>query len=317
MDQAVQCALGVGVSTFFHPVTYSKTLIQIGYEPLIPTPSTTLFGSKVLMYPNIFKYIGHIKKTDGFLGLYRGLGARLVSGLVCSSLSTCVQSNLKEIRSGDVSQASSGGDEPEPIAQLTVKDAVVNLFIDTGIETVSRSVGIIISHPFQVMFVRSVAQFVGRETRYTSMWSSVSEIWQNEGFLGFFAGLAPRLIGEVLTIWMANILAHCLNTFIINTQTTAVAKDLKGYTVLASQLIVTQVTYPFSVVSNTMCVNNCGLAAGRRPFSPIYSDWLDCWTRLTGEGQIKRGSSMFWRTYRGPTVVSRNGNLTPIVTRAD
>jgi len=315
MDQAVQCALGMGVSTFFHPVTYSKTLIQIGYEPFAPSPSSTLFGSKVLMYPNIFKYIGHIKKTDGFLGLYRGLGARLVSGFVCSVVSTCVQSNLKDQSLGEESQSSDGNDS-ELADQPTVKDAALKLFTDTGIETLSRSVGIIVSHPFQVMFVRSVAQFVGRETRYTSISSSISEIWHNEGVLGFFVGLAPRLIGEVLTIWMANLLAHCLNTFIVNTQTTTVAKDLKGYTVLASQLVVTQLTYPFSVVSNAMCINNCGLAAGRLPFAPVYSDWLDCWARLTAEGQIKRGSSMFWRTYKGATVLGRDGTLTPVMTRA-
>lgn len=29
---------------------------QIGYEPLAPVPSTTLLGSKVLMYPNVFKF---------------------------------------------------------------------------------------------------------------------------------------------------------------------------------------------------------------------------------------------------------------------
>jgi len=29
---------------------------QVGYEPLLPVPSTTLFGSKVLMYPNVLKY---------------------------------------------------------------------------------------------------------------------------------------------------------------------------------------------------------------------------------------------------------------------
>lgn len=32
MDRVAQCALGAGVSTFFHPVAYAKVLIQVSNQ---------------------------------------------------------------------------------------------------------------------------------------------------------------------------------------------------------------------------------------------------------------------------------------------
>jgi carrier protein len=313
MDRVAQCALGAGVSTFFHPLAYSKILIQIGYEPLSPVPSTTIFGSKVLMYPNIFKYMGHIRKTDGFFGLYRGLGAKLASGIICNYVSNAVQASLTELPLG-ANQAGTAAEEDDN-GQTGTTVTVYKLLTATSFETISRSAGIIVSHPFHVIFVRSVAQFIGRETAYNSIWSSTVEIYEKQGILGFFSGLVPRLIGEILTVWMANLLAHVLNTFLVSTQPASTAKEMKGYTNMASQLIVTQLTYPFNLVSNVMCLNNCGLTAGGPPITPIYSDWLDSWSRLSAEGQIKRGSSIFYRLYRGPVSYGRDGIMMPAVTK--
>lgn len=76
---------------------------QIGHEPVAPSPGTSIFGRKVLCYPNLFKYrehsacmqlkslvfnafyfplVGHIRKQDGFFGMYRGLMPRLAGGLI-------------------------------------------------------------------------------------------------------------------------------------------------------------------------------------------------------------------------------------------
>jgi len=276
-----------------------------------------LFGSKVFMYPNIFKYMGHIKRTDGFLGLYRGLGPRLLSGIIGNYTTNAVQASLtgKPIVGGQPDDDELSVAEQLPAGPPTVKDELVKLVTDTTYETISRCAGIVISHPIHVIFVRTAAQFIGRETKYSALWSSIGEIWENEGILGFFSGLIPRLVGEVLTIWMANALAHCITTYLLGTQSQTMAKDMKGYAIMVSQLLVTQVTYPFNVVSTVMCVNGSGLAAARPPISPVYTDWLDCWSRLTAEDQIKRGSSIFWRTYRGPVTYGRDGVSRAVVTK--
>ena len=43
------------------------------------------------------------------------------------------------------------------------------------------------------------------------------------------------------------------------------------------------------------------LAAGVPPQMPIYANWVDCWSDLSHKNQLKRGSSLLWRYYTGPT----------------
>ena len=115
-------------------------LFQIGYEPVAPVQTTSIFGRQVLCYPNLFKYckwllkrgkwsftilnvsifcsflsrcikwsiimgctdelskfllnslgyyftVGHVRRTDGFLGMYRGCGSRILAGFVASTVS--------------------------------------------------------------------------------------------------------------------------------------------------------------------------------------------------------------------------------------
>lgn len=41
------------------------------------------------------------------------------------------------------------------------------------------------------------------------------------------------------------------------------------------------------------------LAAGNPPQMPIYSSWLECWRHLSRTDQLSRGSSLFFRYYKG------------------
>ena len=63
-------------------------LILILFLLLIgPKNTRTWFGRPALSLPSVFVYMGHIRKRDGFLGLYRGLGPKLVSMGVSSVVS--------------------------------------------------------------------------------------------------------------------------------------------------------------------------------------------------------------------------------------
>ncbi|KAF5306049.1 hypothetical protein FQR65_LT18614 [Abscondita terminalis] len=75
------------ISTASHPLEYAKVLIQIGYEPIAPIPTTTLFGKPALKLPNIFEYVKYIKSVDGFSGCYRGLFPK-VCGNLASAIAT-------------------------------------------------------------------------------------------------------------------------------------------------------------------------------------------------------------------------------------
>lgn len=305
MDPA-QTVLAAGVTTFFHPLAYAKTLIQVGYEPLAPVPSKTLFGAKVLMYPNVLKYIGHIKKTEGFWGLYRGLTPRLLSNIVSSVVTNTISAELVGKPVGLSTEAAGRSED-----KVT---GINKLLKDTSYESLARCAGMVASQPFYVIAVRSMCQIVGGETKYSTISSSISEIWNNEGIMGFFSGLMPRLIGELLTIWLANILTHVINDHllpVVEQDTNTKDKDKRTYSSTFSQLVVTQLTYPFLVVSSVMTISDSGLMAATLPPGAKYSGWLDCWSRLSSANQLKRGSGMFMRVFKGRSQIGMDGNLTP------
>lgn len=45
------------------------------------------------------------------------------------------------------------------------------------------------------------------------------------------------------------------------------------------------------------------LVAGSPPNMPIYDGWIDCYRHLKQIRGLKRGSSMLWRAYTGPTIM--------------
>jgi carrier protein len=311
MDRAAHSFLQAGVATLSHPLAYAKTLIQVGYEPMVPIQSTTLLGKPVLMYPNVLKYIGHIKRTDGFLGLYRGLTPRIISTIISNLVSNVVSAELV----GQPLYAELSGKEEEGKTSSTAvapASPVRKLVVDSSCESLARCAGIIASQPFYVIVVRQMCQFVGQETKYNTVSMSISEIWKNEGILGFFSGIVPRLIGEVLTIWLANMLTYVVSNYMLGSDEQA-TKNVRSYSGAFSQLVASQLTYPFVLISTVMVVNDSGLMASSLCQGAIYTSWTDCWLRLSKQGQLKRGSSMFWRRYAGASRTSVDGRLIPVV----
>lgn len=69
---------------------------------------------------------------------------------------------------------------------------------------VVHAAGTLISSPFHVISVRMMAQFVGRETKYSSFLGSVMQIYKDEGLLGFFSGIIPRLLFDVTCVVIAS-----------------------------------------------------------------------------------------------------------------
>lgn len=47
-----------------------------------------------------------------------------------------------------------------------------------------HAAGAVISSPFHVISIRMMAQFVGRETKYSSIFGSIVQIYKDEGILG-------------------------------------------------------------------------------------------------------------------------------------
>lgn len=290
-------ACRVAVNAVSHPIEYAKVLIQIGHEPIAPYPTTTIFGRPALALPNVYKYIKYIKSVDGFTGCYRGLVPKLCAYTVSAIVSEKTAESIK-LRQGESHQVEpEDDDDDEERAEKYIQDFLRDL--------ISRAVGIIVSHPLDVISLRMMAQFVGGETKYCGLIQSVIEIYKENGISGYFAGLMPRLIANAATLAIVSSSTYIINKYIITD------REMKNFTASTMTFLATTITYPFIVVSHCMAVNNCGLVAGVPPQMPIYTNWLDCWSHLSTTNQLKRGSSLLWRYYTGPTNII-NGQPFPI-----
>ncbi|XP_068611061.1 mitochondrial carrier homolog 2 [Brachionichthys hirsutus] len=283
-DTCAQILLGSGLTVLSHPLMYIKVLIQVGHEPLPPTLGWNLFGRRVYQLPGLFAYANHIVRVDGSGGLFKGLGSRLCAGTV----GTVVHSNfVQKCQEQGRLQVLSG-------QQRAVDGSLQHVVNETTREMIARSCATIVTHPFHVITLRCMVQFVGRETKYSGLFDSVVTVYREEGVLGFMAGLIPRLLGDIFSLWICNLLAHLINTYAID-DSMSHPGELKNCFQAVTGFFASMLTYPFYLVSNLMAVNNCGLAAGLPPYASVYPAWLDCWRHLSREGNMSRGNGLFFR----------------------
>ncbi|XP_066148198.1 mitochondrial carrier homolog 2-like [Euwallacea fornicatus] len=287
-------ALRIILNTASHPFEYAKILIQIGHEPIAPRPSKTFFGNPTLKLPNIFQYVKHINNVDGFAGLYTGLAPKVCGSLLSAiAVEKCTE-YLKLSKLEDL-------DDEEDTEELRKHKFLNSLACDL----INHTAAIAISQPFHVITIRMMAQFVGKETKYMGIFDSVKEIYHQNGILGFFSGLMPRLLGDILTLLLAGCLTYTINRYLVK------EKELQLYTATTMNFISTTVMYPFQVVSTCMAVSNSGLLVGSPPFMPHYKTWMECWINLSRHKQLKRGSSVLVRYYTGPSITV-GGKLLPV-----
>ncbi|XP_056089802.1 mitochondrial carrier homolog 2 [Rhinichthys klamathensis goyatoka] len=282
-DTCGQVLLGSGLTVLSHPLMYIKVLVQVGHEPLPPTLGRNMFGRQVYQLPGLFAYAKHIIKIDGKSGLFKGLAPRLCAGTIgtivhSKVLQKCQEEKIEMVKSSQKAEDGS-------------LQHVVN---ETTKEMIARSCATIVTHPLHVITLRCMVQFIGREAKYSGVFDSIVTIYREEGMLGFFAGLIPRLLGDALSLWICNMLAHFINTYTIDDSTSHTG-EIKNCSQAVTGFFASMLTYPFVLVSNLMAVNNCGLAGGLPPYAAIYPNWLHCWGHLSREGNMSRGNSLFFR----------------------
>jgi len=274
----VNFGLRLGVQSVLHPFEYSKVLIQIGFEPIAPRRTTTIFGKPALVLPNIFQYVSYIKSVDGLIGCYRGLSPKLVGNILSSYLA--------EQAADKLGVAKVEAEEKEDISD---EEYYKRFETDLKRSIVVHATGTVISSPFHVVSLRMMAQFVGRETKYTSITGSIWQIYKDEGILGFFSGLIPRLLFDLSCVVVASTATYLIGRHFIR------EKEGRQYLGSLSSFVCSSIFYPLNVVSTCMVVNGSGLRAGSPPLMPIYSSWKHCYDSLHLSGDHKRGSSVFFR----------------------
>jgi len=284
-------ALKVGMTTAAHPFDLAKTLIQIGFEPIPPKQSKSLspfsFGKPVLSLPSVFVYTGHIRKRDGFLGLTRGLGPKLVTMGVSALVSDQFAQHWPKSALEDIDEE----ELSEEQKQQKAIDAVIK-------EVMERFTIIVVTQPLHVVTIRAMASFVGQENDYGNILSGLATIYKENGILGFWSGMMPRALGEALTVALGAGFAYVIKMY--------ADKNLKSYANHIASYMASSLCYPFTVVSHCSIVSRSGLTAGYPPIMPFYGNWVDIWRTLSRENQLKRGGSLLFRTYTGPQVTINN-----------
>lgn len=256
-----------------------------------------MLGHPVYVLPNIFTYMGHLKRTEGFFGLFRGLSPKLV-GMV---LSTVGSEKLAE-RVG--LKAPEKRKEDDLSGEEMKERYVVQLKRDLFLHTT----GIVISQPFHVVSVRMMAQYVGRETKYSSIFGALWTVYKEEGILGLFSGIVPRLLADLLVVAIASSTTYLVHRHLIHD------RESRMYFGNFNTFIWAGILYPFHLTSTCIIVSGSGLAAGRPPQMPLYNNWYDCFNTLKAEGDLKRGSSIFFR-YVKPKRISYNSAPLPSIQR--
>ncbi|NWX31614.1 MTCH1 protein, partial [Notiomystis cincta] len=260
----------------------TRLLSQVGHEPLPPTIGRNVLGRKVLYLPGFFTYARHIVEVDGKRGLFRGLTPRLIS----STLSTITRGSVKKAFPLEDMEHVSNKDD--------VKTSLRKVVRETSHEMMMQCVSRLVSHPLHVISMRCMVQFVGREVKYSGVFSAIGRIFKEEGILGFFVGLVPHILGDVIFLWCCNLLAHFINTYAVDDNFSQ-ASVIRSYTKFVMGIAVSMLTYPFLLVGDLMAVNNCGLRAGLPPYAPAFASWIHCWRYLSAQGQLFRGSSLLFR----------------------
>ncbi|KAF6207961.1 hypothetical protein GE061_016410 [Apolygus lucorum] len=278
--------LRICLDTLTHPLEYAKFLIQIGHEPLPPYPTKTIFGRPIMGLPNVFKYIKYIKTMDGISGCFRGCVPKMVGRTIGSATATAVVNYIEKDEKNGKSEAE--------LKELSEDEKLWILRSSMVKDMIGRTCLVFVSHPFIVISNRMMAQFVGGEDVYSGFFSSIREIFREQGIWGLFSGVMPRWVGDMLYVGVSSLVIYGINNYLIADY------EFKSFTTPSVQYLTSTLAYQFYVVSSCMTVNDCGLAAGLPPHMPIYKSWWSCRQHLSINSQLNRGHSLVFRYYLGP-----------------
>lgn len=153
--------------------------------------------------------------------------------------------------------------------------------------TIARVFGVTVSYPFQVIMIRQMAEFLHKSNSYKYMLLAFLSVIKQDGPLGLFSGLMPRVIGEVITVWLTACFAYVLNNYVF---TRGTDPSLKKHTPFIAGMMVSGMTHSLTVTSTAMAACD-----SRYCLFPHFSNWLNCYTYLKRNDYFVRGNSLFFR----------------------
>ena len=306
-DGLVSNIVRAAVGAPFYPIKLVQVLIQLGYEA---SPAeqrySFIFRQYLYYYPGIFGYTRQIIAQDGWHALYRGVGGSMFAEVVHLSavgiIRPTVNHFISKLPLQTVPPDASGNipdTEPENVETIWgVLVRALRTFLSNTITSVAVE---LIVHPFHVISIRMIAQHVGKERIYNSVWSSAREIYREEGLSGFYAGVVPALLGHLTRCVIYSSMWILFEVMAIHTPynwAKMLIRVLIGVPLL--NYLPRSYSYPLTLMSNVMAANNARLVIGRPPYTPIFNNWRESFWYLKSIGAMYRGSVVLF-----PRFVSR------------
>ncbi|PAA74065.1 hypothetical protein BOX15_Mlig013139g1 [Macrostomum lignano] len=265
-------------SVVVHPLTFSRILVQLGWEPDPPSLGKNLFRRQKLFYPNMFRHVGRVRdEVGGVFPLWTtGLLAKLTSQVI------------RELTLRGVEAACGGGGASEKNWELNA-NSLKQMAQRCCYSSVGRSLAVFASYPLHSVMVRQMAAAVSHDAIYRgNILSVIREIFNEEGMPGFFRGVTVAIVGDLLALWATSFIAYAVNQYIIADRS---APDVKQVSPVIASFLVSSWTYRYGVVSTNLCIRG---SSGLSLCVP-YTDSVECWQTLKLAGGLSRGDSLFFR----------------------
>ena len=293
----------IGISIFlnsvFYPTQIVRTLIQIGYEPLPARESySRLWRTTRMVYPNFFAYMRHLYGESGLSGLYRGSFQYVTSHVVYLITSETLKGPVERLvtrasdkmgfgRIHDVPDNEDAVVEFKYALQQAVRKFITSCILDTAATTVA--------HPFRVLALRGMVQTVGGETVYSGWISPFTEVFAEEGIMGFFIGLGPLIIARWINNFVQEGLLLLLTTFIKQTPREPYQKIGFALTPHVAGYFGTLSMYPNIYTSNLVIIRAARLVGASCHLIPTDDTSMGVLATLYRRGQWFYGTPSFSR----------------------
>lgn len=297
--------LGACMIAPVYPLRLVQVLMQLGYEPIPPQRRYSIVFQRYLYYyPGVVGYAKAIVGLEGWRALYRGLGATVVENIVLINATSFLQPRVLRLVNKLPLRIfpDSNGDVPDTEENVETTRATfvraTKMFLLMSLTNISVE---FVVHPFRVISIRAIAQHVGHEGVYNSIWGSVKEIYREEGISGLYAGLVPSLLSHVCAAAIHSVLWVFFRLF-FRTMASSWSSFAKLMTVVLVEkptlaLFPRSYSYPLHLMSTVMAVNNCHLAIGSPPNVPVFHHWTDCYAHLRASHSLFRGSSWLFARF--------------------
>ena len=297
----------LGGTIILHPFALVRTLIQVGVEPIEPRVHTSYFGTKSLAFPGLVPYLRHIVKVDGWTGVFRGIVPSATYGMLVQVSTDLMRPQVTKAVTRTMelvlSRETDVPDNEDNVQALS--HAIRRYFRKFCVSSLLGVISCSMFHPLKVIAVRAMVQFDGKETVYSSIIGAFKEIYNNEGFYGFFAGLAPLLVARIGGAFLQNLFSMLLEQAMYYWVPEGIHESYRAFKQVFSTFVSGHLMYPYQLVSTMMMVNGSGLKASQFGVDP-FDSWPSCYSYLADRGLRYRGSNIvFSRT----NVLAKNSEL--------